>query len=150
MSRRPEWIMVHHSATKDSGTVSWAAIERFHRETQGWRDIGYHAGLELVGGPELGPYAYQALIGRSVNSPAAACKEGEMNTRALHVCVVGNFDDVAPSSAILAVLKKRVLLPWMDLFGIPADHIVGHRDYATYKTCPGRSFDLEAVRRMVR
>jgi len=141
--------MLHHSLTKDGETVSWGAIERYHRETMGWRDIGYHAGVEVTGFATLGRYANQALYGRSVNSPAAACKEGNMNSLALHVCIVGNFDLVPPSSGILEVLKRRILLPWMDQFGITADRIVGHRDYATYKSCPGTKFDIDVVRRMV-
>lgn len=142
-------IMVHHSLTPDGVAVSWGAIERFHRETQGWNDIGYHAGVELTGNAALGRYGYQGLIGRSTDEKAAACPQGNMNEIALHACVVGNYDMTPPSAAILEVLVRRVLRPWMRIFSIPASRIVGHRDYNPHKTCPGTRFDLDALRRMV-
>jgi N-acetylmuramoyl-L-alanine amidase len=137
------FIMVHHSLTADSQTVSWGAIERYHRETNGWLDIGYHAGVELVGTD------YYALIGRNEQWGAAACKEGNMNVLALHVCCVGNYDLAPPPETLLAVLAHRVVLPWMQRYSIPSDRIIGHRDYATYKSCPGSQFDLDHLRRMV-
>lgn len=144
-------IMVHHSLTPDGATVSWAAIEKYHRETQGWRDIGYHAGVELVtGNPELAGYGYQALIGRAPYQPASACPQGDMNRVALHVCCVGNFDEVGPPDGLIRVLIRRVLLPWMTEYGIPPERIVAHHDYNAAKTCPGKRFDLEILRRMVR
>jgi N-acetylmuramoyl-L-alanine amidase len=149
--RTPTYIMVHHSATADSGTVSWSAIERYHRETNGWRDIGYHAGVELVANPLVyGLAAYQALMGRPVTETAAACREGEMNQHALHVCCVGDFDVAAPSEQMLERLVQRVLRPWMNEYGIPAERIVAHSDHAPYKSCPGLRFDMEQLRRMVR
>lgn len=149
--RTPEYIMVHHSLTADGQTVSAAAIERYHKQDMGWRDIGYHALVELVANPlEYGDAAYQAIMGRPLSAIAAACREGEMNRRALHVCCVGNFDLAGPSEMMLDRLVKRVLLPWMDEYGIAPEHIVPHRDYASYKTCPGAKFDMDELRRMVR
>jgi len=143
-------IMIHHSLTKDGETVSWAAIEKFHRETNGWSDIGYHAGVEVVtDNPDLAAYQIQALIGRSPLAQASACPQGGMNTRALHVCVIGNFDLVAPSEQVLRALCRRVIVPWMREYGIAPSQIVGHRDYNPSKTCPGKLFDLDLVRRMV-
>lgn len=145
------YIMLHHSLTADSGSVSWAAIERYHKEVEGWRDIGYHAGVELVGEPDkLGAYAYQAMIGRPEADVASACPQGGMNELALHVCCVGNYDIAAPSLAMLERLVARVVLPWMTEFGIPPERIVGHRDYNPHKSCPGTKFEIEQVRRMVR
>jgi N-acetylmuramoyl-L-alanine amidase len=137
----PTHIIIHHSATADSGTVSWGAIEEYHTKTQGWADIGYHAGVELVNGK-----AY-ALIGRGLQYVAAATKESNMNTNGLHVCVVGDFDKVAPSEAVLKVLAERVVGPWMKQFKIPVANVKGHRDYTPSKTCPGTKFSLENFRK---
>jgi hypothetical protein len=151
---RREFVVVHHSLTKDGETVSWGAIEHYHTAVKGWRDIGYHAGVELVGGR---PYA---LLGRDVGEPAAACREVGMNVRGLHVCVVGNFDVEGPTEDVMAVLARRVVLPWMLQFDITAERVIGHRDAGLmdgldwtkgqYKSCPGRAFDLERLRRLLR
>ena len=144
-------IMIHHSLTKDGEEVSWGAIERYHREVDKWLDVGYHAGVEETG-PEakLGEYRYQALIGRPLADQASACPQGGMNRVALHVCCVGNYDDVAPPDALLRCLVRRVVLPWMREFLIPPENIVGHRDFNPAKSCPGRLFDLDRLRAMVR
>jgi hypothetical protein len=132
--------MIHHSLTQDGETVSWGAIEHYHKAARGWQDIGYHYGVERIQGR---PYA---LIGRGENQVAAACREGQMNSRALHVCCVGNYDLEPPAPDTLDVLIRRVLLPLMDRYRIPAGNIVGHHAYAPYKSCPGIKFNLTALR----
>lgn len=151
---RRDFIVVHHSLTQDAGTVSWGAIQRHHVAEKGWRDIGYHAGVEHIGGEPF------ALYGRDLNEQAAAAVEADMNARGLHVCVVGNFDMAPPDPEALAVLARRIILPWMRTYGIPADRVIGHRDVGMmagydwtlgqYKSCPGKLFDLEALRSLVR
>lgn len=143
-------IMVHHSLTPDGTTVSFGAIERFHVETNRWLDVGYHFGVEETGPAAiLGRYRYQALVGRSVDQVAAACPQGNMNDVALHVCCVGNYDLVEPPEELLQCLARRVLRPMMRIYSIPAARIVGHRDYNPAKSCPGKLFDLDRLRRMV-
>jgi hypothetical protein len=135
-------IMIHHSLTRDSQTVSWGAIRRYHVETRGWDAIGYHYGVELVGDH------YEVLLGRSELDPAAACPQQQMNSRALHVCCVGNYDEAPPPRPMLEALVGLVILPAMVEYGLPPERIIGHRDANHAKTCPGTQFDLEVVRRM--
>jgi hypothetical protein len=136
--------MVHHSLTKDGKTVSWQAIRRWHTtDHHHWPDIGYHQGVEMVNDH------LEAFIGRPENERAAACKEADMNALALHVCVVGNFDLAPPSDDLLRFLARYVVKPWVVRYGIPLDHVVGHRDFATYKSCPGSMFDLDALRALL-
>lgn len=146
--------MLHHSATKDGPTVSWGAIEDFHVNTNGWNDIGYHYGVELIGG------RYYTMVGRSESEDAAACKEAGMNRHAIHVCLIGNFDDAPPDPAMLEAAKRRILLPIMRRHSMTPENVIGHRDAGLiagfdwrkgqYKSCPGRAFDLDLVRRLLR
>lgn len=133
-------IVVHHSLTTDGATVSWKAIEDYHRNTQGWLDIGYHAGVELVGDHHF------ALLGRDLGTRAAAVKEQDMNGKALHVCCVGNYDELPPQREMLVALINRVLRPWMSWFNIPARNVRAHRDFAPYKSCPGKLFNMDELR----
>lgn len=132
--------MIHHSKTVDSGTVSWPAIRRYHRE-QGWKDIGYHFGVEWAG------LEHEAIVGRPLDMEGAHCKEGGMNQKAIGICVVGDYDIVEPSPFALNCLTKRLIIPLCRIFSIPMDkfHIVFHNQYATYKTCPGTMFTKDLL-----
>lgn len=127
-------IMIHHSLTKDSKTVSWNAIKKYHTKVLGWKDIGYHFGVEKV------KDGYVILVGRPLLMSGAHCKEAGMNYKAIGICVIGNYDCCSPSSNMLAELCYRLIIPLMDTFNIPIENIVFHRDFARYKSCPGKKF----------
>jgi hypothetical protein len=146
---KPTWIVIHHSATADSRTVSWDAIRKYHMETNGWNDIGYHCGVELVGDK------YKVQFGRSPTIPGAHCKELGFNNKSLGVCLVGDFDSASPSQELWqqTVTLTNVL---MKTYGIPVEQVVGHREVGAmagfdwqrgqYKSCPGKLFDMPALR----
>ncbi len=143
MEFKPERIICHHSLTKDSPTVSWGAIRRYHIETLHWSDIGYHMGVEMVkSGDEL---YYEALMGRMWDKQGAHCR-GE-NHNSLAICLIGNFDYHKPPDAQLIAGAKIISL-WMKLYNIKIDDIYGHRDFST-KTCPGKLFDLEDLKHYI-
>jgi len=139
----PNRIIVHHSATRDSGTVSWGAIRNFHMHQMKppMQDIGYHAGIELVGDH------FECMVGRTTDIPGAHTKF--QNARSLGFCFVGNYDEVAPPREMLEIAAKRVLAPWCAKFHVPVSEIHGHREFAS-KTCPGTLFSVELLREIVR
>jgi N-acetyl-anhydromuramyl-L-alanine amidase AmpD len=135
---KPTRIIIHHSLTKDGATVSWGAIRKYHVETEGWRDIGYHYGIELVGN------YYEIFVGRPETEEGAHCKEQGMNHVSIGICMVGNFDeDTLPDAAMkqLVRLVRSIMATW----GIPKENIKKHHDYASYKSCPGKLFPWDRL-----
>ena len=127
-------IIIHHSLTKDTETVSWGAIRRYHTQELRWLDIGYHWGIERVGSQ------YEILKGRSMNWRGAHTLG--RNSRAIGVCCVGNYDEVEPPKQLL--LKLKHLVAWLgEIYDIPQGHLFGHRDFSA-KTCPGERFEINS------
>lgn len=137
----PRQIIVHHSATVDGATYSWAAIERYHTQEMGWRDIGYHAGCERVGND------IACLFGRPDYLPGA--HTAGRNGDTLGFCFVGNYDGVGPDIGVLRIAARRVLVPWLRRFGLRVEDVRAHREFAD-KTCPGRMFDVDILRDVLR
>lgn len=153
-------IILHHSLTKDSGTVSWGAIRRYHTsyafrgETiskqralalavkglyvkKPWRDIGYHFGIEAVYGQ------YEILMGRMLCVRGAHTREH--NKGAIGICFVGNFDERPPCQNQLN--KGLELVRWLLLtYGLKTRNVFGHKEFHPGKTCPGKLFDLDKFR----
>lgn len=149
------YLVIHHSATADSGTVSWDDIERYHVQTKAWDDIGYHYGLEQI---QSGGYV--AMVGRDERKPAAACREAGLNEAGIHICCVGDYDTTPPTDEMLRALVRRLIRPLLARHGIPVEGVIGHRDgglmagfdwtKGRYKSCPGAMFDLVRLREMLR
>jgi hypothetical protein len=136
---KPTRIIIHHSLTKDGSTVSWDAIRWYHTRTNGWRDIGYHAGIELIGGH------YEVLIGRMFDEEGAHATGH--NSDSLGICLVGNFDTAPPPPAQLD-LAIRFTRSLCRVLEIPATRVYRHSDFSA-KTCPGALFPWgEFIRRL--
>ena|SRR3972149_5048568 len=130
---KPDKIILHHSATKDSGTVSWNAIRRYHIEECMWGAIGYHFGIELIND------YYEILIGRLPYESGAHTKG--QNSSSIGICFVGSFDEshVPNSQWSKGLWLCRYIL---SEYKIKFSEIYGHRSFAN-KTCPGKLFDVE-------
>ncbi len=133
----PTILVLHHSLTKDSGTVSWGAIRKYHTETLGWDDIGYHWGSELIG------IRYEILTGRMMIERGAHVKHHNYNS--LGFCFIGNHDkdEVPPEMWELGIRFVRSVCA---VFNIETEWVLGHRELDRSKTCPGTKFNLDGFR----
>ena len=137
-------IVLHHSLTIDSRTVSWPAIRKYHVHTLGWRDIGYHAGIEEI----RNPGEYEVLIGRDYFDTGAHCTQNNMNKKGFGFCFVGNFDETDPPEPMLE-RAAEYLATVCRLGNISPENITGHRDHNPGKSCPGKRFDIDDFRNRV-
>ncbi len=162
-----EYIMIHHSATKDDGyALNSESIRKYHMsfaykgriitekeakqlEKEGkrckypWRDIGYNFVVESVDNNIV------VLVGRPLQWKAAGCRDADMNIKAIHICFVGDYNLSRPSSRILKIGIDRIIVPLMKLLDIDIDHIVAHRNYSR-TSCPGKMFDMRFLKKLIR
>jgi hypothetical protein len=129
----PQYIVIHHSLTEDSKTVSWQAIRNYHVNQRGWNDIGYQYGIELVND------RYEILVGR-MEGAVGAHTIGR-NLDSIGICCVGNYDEDPPDQTMIEMLSK-LCISICQRYRISIENVRGHSYYAPDKTCPGRAFPL--------
>ena len=138
---KPQFIILHHSLTQDGQTVSWGAIRKYHTQVQGWRDIGYHYGIELVDDH------YEILFGRLSNEAGAHCFGA--NERSIGICCVGNFDAAPPPDRQWQICLNFVR-QLMQSYRIDPGHVMGHGEWTDDgRTCPGKHWDMKLFRALL-
>lgn len=143
-----EYLVIHHSESKDGRSHDWESIRTYHKLDNGWKDIGYHYGLEYVGDKLV------LQKGRAEDVPGAHCRNAGMNQKSLGICLVGNFDVQIPTLEQLNALTILVR-DLMAKYSIPAHKVIGHREAQEMelpkatKTCPGRLFNLDKFKSML-
>jgi hypothetical protein len=141
MPPRPIWrrILIHHSAGHDTGGLDIDAIDRMHRERNGWKMIGYHYVVEQVGA------SYHAIAARPLHLAGAHCPG--RNTDSLGVCLVGNFEERNPPPDQLEA-AAQLAAGLCSALQIPIHRIDRHKDHKA-TACPGQHFDLAIFRHRV-
>jgi hypothetical protein len=109
---------VHHTQNANSYSRSESAamvqaICLFHRNVNGWNDIGYNFLVDRFG---------QIFEGRAggIDEPIVGAQAGGYNLASTGVGVLGNFISAAPSAAAQAAVEH--VLAWkLSLHGVPAE-----------------------------
>ncbi len=137
---RYDSIVLHHSA---SWADNYATIRDFHlARFPGVRDAAYH--LLLSNGSAGVPMGHLEATGRYQNlSYALATKNRHYNLRAVHVCVIGNYDQ-RPVPQDMQPVIGHALQSLMSRYRIPQDRIFFHRDVSP-SACPGRHISKHDV-----
>lgn len=154
-----QMAFVHHTVSanqyrpEDSAAIV-LAITKYHRDTNGWNDIGYNLLVDQYG---------QIFEGRAggVDQAVVGAQAGGWNSVSTGIATIGTFSDVAFPEAGVAALA-RVLAWKLSLHGVPIDgtfetrsvggdvnryrrgaevslqRVSGHQDGCT-TSCPGAS-----------
>ena len=145
----PEWevhgavrpwrfIVIHHSATHRG---SAAVFDRWHRNHNGWDELGYHF---VIGNGTYSPDGEVEVGSRwPKQKHGAHCKVGQdetYNDCGIGICLVGNFDRGRPTARQMEALVG--LVNYLQVrCAIPTDHVYGHRHVRPEAThCPGEMF----------
>ena len=142
LGREWQWIVIHHSATERG---SAAEFNKEHM-ARGWDGLGYHFVIGNGNGSgdgeiEIGYRWKQQLRG-------AHAGVAEYNEHGIGIVLVGNFNETRPTPRQMESLYK-LLGFLMNYCRIPADNVVGHREIKI-TDCPGRNFDMNALRASLR
>ena len=135
----PRRIILHCSATRDSKTYSWDDIRDYHINHNGWVDCGYHYGIEEFDNDIL------VMRGRPPWEVGAHCRAGGRNYDSLGVCVVGDYDEEPPDLRKYTITVE-FLASLCTAFHILPEHVHGHREFESAKTCPGLRWNLDQLR----
>ena len=134
-STKWKYIVIHHSATEEGNALKF---HMFHR-AKGWDSVGYNfiidngTGDRQDGQIEATPRWIKQLDG-------AHCKADDMNTKAIGICLVGNFSEEQVSERQLDSLVYLIKL-LQETYHIPKNHILGHGEVNGASTqCPGINF----------
>jgi len=143
MENKPQFIVVHHTAT-DRRKTTFAAVNEYHRKKWNFKSklgfyIGYHYFIDGNG---------VITHGRDNLEAGAHTSQGGMNYKSIGVCLAGNFDIESPSTEQTVQLAE-LMYQVSKAYGIPAANVHPHRKYAP-KSCYGRNLpDLWAQNLLV-
>jgi hypothetical protein len=136
---------VHHTADRNDYTAKQVpamvrAMYTYHVKSRGWCDLGYNFLVDRFGRAFEGRYGGAQL-------PVLGAHTASYNTNSFGVALIGNFEKVAPPSAMLET-TARVIAWKMDanyrsplativLDGAKLHAVSGHRDTKA-TACPGQ------------
>ena len=125
---KPEYLIIHHSATARD-TTTFEAVKAGHIK-KGWGDIGYHFFITADG---------VLHEGRGQDQIGAHCIADRMNYRSLGICLAGNFETEQPAKKQVETLKG-IVGQLKEIWKIPAENILGHSEVKGAATaCPGKN-----------
>lgn len=141
LTTAPQKIIVHHTATPNSGDFSQAhafalsrSIQNSHMDENGWIDSGQHFTISRGGWITEGRHSSVAALGGGTQQVESAHCTGQ-NTVAVGIENEGTYNTVEPLSAAYAKLVDLCAYICAQ-YGLRAYQIFGHRDFNT-TDCPG-------------
>lgn len=149
-----KWIILHHTAELyknpkakiDNGQFQTPELFKGVLEDKSG-DVNYHYVIEKIKDD------YYPIATRPI---AYLCEwediDININNRAIHVALLGNYDYTVPEKRMYEILAYRILNPLLKIFHLNVKKIKFHNELSTNKelTCPGDFMDMGRVEALVR
>ncbi len=141
-SSKWRYIIVHHSATEVGNSL---AFHKAHLK-RGWdRGIGYHF-VVSNNSSDRKEGQIEATPRWIKQQDGAHCKASEMNTKAIGICLVGNFNNQNPSKKQLDSLNY-IVKKLQDFYNIPTSRVLRHGEvHGVITDCPGHNFPWQGFK----
>ena len=137
-TRRIDEVFVHHTwrptAADYRGIATVAAVRRYHMETNGWRDNGYH----VMFGPDGKIFLCRPI-------PDVGAHAAPRNSHSIGVSFIANFDSDDPTEYEGMESGYRAVAALLQRYQLEPENIRFHREVAP-KTCPGMKLGLAGFR----
>jgi N-acetyl-anhydromuramyl-L-alanine amidase AmpD len=138
-----KFIVLHHSLT-DRDATKFKAVDDYHKKQWDFRSslghyCGYHYFIEADG---------KVTQARADWEAGAHCKERGKNFDGIGICLAGNFDEETPSDEQVISLKNLVE-NLVEKHKIPKQNLKFHRDFAKYKSCPGKNIEADFFGKLI-
>ncbi len=145
ISSRWKTIVIHHSAS-DKGNA--ALFDAYHRNVNGWEEMGYHFVIGNGRGSPDGLIEVGSRWGKQKHGAHCKSSGNFHNEHGIGICLVGNFENTGPSDAQMRSLI-RLLRYLTGQTGIRPEQVVTHSGVTGKTRCPGRNFRLLAVKQAI-
>jgi hypothetical protein len=136
-------IVLHHSATRGGDVAAIDAVHRQQKDRAGvpWRGIGYH--FVVGNGRQMADGSIEPTFRWREQLDGAHASANRMNEQAIGICLVGNFDEAAPTAKQIASVSKLVQT-LAEQYSIDRHRVFRHQDVQA-TLCPGRLFPWDQV-----
>lgn len=132
-------IIIHTAAASNEGEPvdqSAQTIRNYHVNELGWEDIGYHFVIRMDGSIEWGRY---------IDDIGAHCTDMGMNQKSIGICCSGH-GDLEPFTDEQIRSLGYLINGFRQIFSVPIENVLGHRETGANKTCPGKKVDMDKIR----
>lgn len=143
--REWKYIVVHHTASEKGNVESINEEHQKKKDAKGnpWLGIGYHFLIGNGNGMPDGEVEPTFRWRQQLQGAHAGSSDPVYNQKGVGICLVGNFENHAPTAKQLTSLKKLVK-SLKGTYKISSKDVIGHRDVRATE-CPGKLFPMQEV-----
>jgi len=145
----PPAIIIHHSACRfpevpelvlDKITFQSDKLHNINHKLRQGKETGFNFIVERVRND------FQVVASQPLLTQCEYLDLNEKYWRAVHICLMGNYNADIPMARLYTVLSYRILAPIMRLFVLKDSDILLHSTITNEKTtCPGEFIDMDRL-----